>query len=78
MEVSNQDKACAYLQGDRSGRLLKYDPQTKSTTFIAGDFYFSNGVALGPDESSVLVVETVNLRVLRVWLKGPKASHQFT
>ena len=62
------------LQGEKTGRLLKYDPQSKATTFIAGNFAYSNGVALGPDENSLLVVETVSLRVARIWLKGPKAS----
>lgn len=36
--------------------------------------YFSNGVALAPDGSYVLVVETFAYRIRRYWLKGPQAG----
>ena len=39
--------------------------------------HFANGVALGPDEDSVLVVETSSVKITRHWLKGPKVhTHQ--
>lgn len=62
------------LQGDRTGRLLKYDPSTQQTSFVAGGFFYSNGVALAKDESYLLVVETCTLTVHRIWLKGPQVS----
>jgi sugar lactone lactonase YvrE len=34
--------------------------------------YYSNGVALAPDGSYILVAETGTLRILRHWLQGPK------
>jgi sugar lactone lactonase YvrE len=55
-----------------NGRLLSYDPATKSTRLILSGLYFANGVALGPDQSFVLVAETTKYRVRRVWLSGPK------
>jgi hypothetical protein len=36
------------------------------------NLFFANGVALGPDDEFVLVNETGNGRVQRLWLKGPK------
>jgi hypothetical protein len=37
------------LEHQRTGRVLSYDPQTRSTKLVAGDFSFANGVALSPD-----------------------------
>lgn len=62
------------MQGNKTGRLLKFSPQSKTTSFVSGGIHYANGVALGPEEASVLVVETSHLRVLRHWLKGPKVS----
>ena len=60
------------LQGEATGRLLRYDPATRRTTLIADNLYFPNGVAVAEDASFVLVVETINISVKRFWLKGPK------
>jgi sugar lactone lactonase YvrE len=49
-----------------NGRVLRYDPTSGQTTVIAEDLYFPNGVALTPDESAVLVVETTTRQMLRI------------
>lgn len=54
------------------GRLLAYYPKNKTTKVLLDGLYFANGVALSPDQSFVLVVETNTYRVQRYWLKGPK------
>ena len=56
------------------GRLLSHDPQTRKTTTLASGLHVANGVTLGPDEAYVLVSETLQYRVMRYWLKGPKAG----
>jgi sugar lactone lactonase YvrE len=56
------------------GRLLSYDPNTRKTTTLASGLHVANGVTLGPDEAYVLVSETLQYRVMRYWLKGPKAG----
>lgn len=56
------------------GRFLAYDPATKSTRVLIDQLHFANGVALGPDEAFVLVVETGEYKVWRYWLKGPSAG----
>jgi sugar lactone lactonase YvrE len=56
------------------GRLLSYDPHTKKTTTLVSGLHVANGVALGPDEAYILVSETLQYRVMRYWLKGPKAG----
>ena len=55
-----------------NGRLLAYDPRTKATRTLLKDLSFANGVAVSPDGSFVLAVETAAYRIHRVWLNGPK------
>jgi len=63
------------LEHQPNGRLLAFDPGTKQTRVILRDLFFSNGVAVSPDQSFVLVCETGSYRVRRVWIRGPKAGH---
>jgi len=55
------------LEHGPNGRLLAYDPKSKSTRTILSHLSFANGVAVSPDQSFVLVVETGEYRVHRVW-----------
>jgi sugar lactone lactonase YvrE len=55
-----------------NGRLLGYDPGSKITRVVLGDLYFANGVAISPDGTFLLVVDTGAYRVRRVWLNGPR------
>ncbi|MBK8260865.1 MAG: SMP-30/gluconolactonase/LRE family protein [Nannocystis sp.] len=57
-----------------NGRLLVYEPSTRTTRLLLGDLHFANGVALGRDEASVVVTELSEYRVRRVWLTGPRAG----
>ncbi|XP_042517833.1 protein STRICTOSIDINE SYNTHASE-LIKE 10-like [Macadamia integrifolia] len=66
--------AAIIFNGDRTGRLLKYDPSTKTVTVLLGNLAFPNGVAVSHDGTFVLVTETSTGGVQRYWLKGPKAS----
>jgi sugar lactone lactonase YvrE len=54
-----------------SGRLLMYRPE-RGVELLLGGLYFANGVALAPDESYVLVAETMSYRIRRVYLQGPR------
>lgn len=60
------------LEHRPNGRLLAYDPKTLKVRTIFAGIHFANGVAVSPDQSFVLVNETGEYRVLRVWLIGPK------
>lgn len=55
-----------------NGRFLAYDPKTKTTGMLLGALAFANGVAVSPDQSFALVVETGAYRVHRYWLTGSK------
>lgn len=60
------------LEHRPNGRFLVHDPATKQTKVLLKDLYFANGVAVAPDQTFVLVVETGLFRVQKYWLAGPK------
>uniref|UniRef100_A0A803QQL4 Strictosidine synthase conserved region domain-containing protein n=1 Tax=Cannabis sativa TaxID=3483 RepID=A0A803QQL4_CANSA len=62
------------LSGERTGRLIKYDPRTKKTTVLLRGLAFPNGVALSNDKSFLLLVESTTMKIFRYWLRGPKAQ----
>ncbi|HJT67095.1 MAG TPA: SMP-30/gluconolactonase/LRE family protein [Pyrinomonadaceae bacterium] len=60
------------LEHQPNGRLLAWDPKTQKARTLLPGMYFANGVAVSPDQSFVLAVETGMYRVQRYWLTGPK------
>jgi sugar lactone lactonase YvrE len=62
------------LEAKPHGRFLSYNLNTGETKLLVDNLYFANGVALSQDEDFVLVNETYRYRILRYWLKGPKAG----
>jgi sugar lactone lactonase YvrE len=54
------------------GRLLAYHQDTDAVQVLLDGLYYANGVALSADASFVLVVETTEYRVRRLWLAGPR------
>ncbi len=59
------------LESAGNGRLLRYDPANGRIETLVDGLFFANGVAVAPDASFVLVVETTRHRVLKHWLTGP-------
>ncbi|KAK9669844.1 hypothetical protein RND81_13G158700 [Saponaria officinalis] len=54
------------------GRLLSFNPNTNETKVLLRDLYFPNGVAVSPDQISVIFCETPLKRCRRYWLEGSK------
>lgn len=54
------------------GRIIEYNPATKTSTVLADGINFANGVALSHDEKFVLYNETGHYRVMRLALDGDK------
>jgi sugar lactone lactonase YvrE len=54
------------LEQAATGRVLEYDPATKTTRVVARGLSFANGVALSADERSLYVNETGQYRVWKV------------
>jgi sugar lactone lactonase YvrE len=64
------------LESQPHGRLLSYHPDNGQIKVLLSDLYFANGVALSQQEDFLLVNETYRYRIIRYWLKGPKAGTQ--
>ncbi len=64
------------LEAKPHGRFMSYDPATGQVKVLLKNLYFANGVALSQREDFVLVNETYRYRIVRYWLKGPKAGTQ--
>jgi len=54
------------------GRLFAYYPETKTTRMLLDGLWYANGVVVSPDQSFVLVAESLGNRMMRYWLTGPK------
>ncbi|EOA24346.1 hypothetical protein CARUB_v10017585mg [Capsella rubella] len=66
----------SFMTVDKTGRFIKYDRSSKKATVLLHGLSFPNGVTLSKDRSFVLVDETTNFKILRLWLSGPKAGTQ--
>nr|CAX73525.1 Strictosidine synthase-like 2 [Schistosoma japonicum] len=64
----------ALLEGAPSGRLIMVDTKTGEYSHILGDLRFPNGIVLHNDGKSILFVETMKLRVLRLSLDSGKVT----
>ena len=60
--------------GDKSGRLLKFDPKTNQVAVLLKNLMFPNGVALSKNGDFLLVAETTNCRILKYSLEPSKAG----
>lgn len=56
------------------GRLLRHDPETGATEVLLDGLQFANGVAVMPDQQSVLVAETGGYDIIRYWIAGERAG----
>jgi len=54
------------IEQSSTGRILEYDPATKTTRIVAKGFSFANGVALSHDEQTLFVAETGKYRVWKI------------
>ncbi|KDP43882.1 hypothetical protein JCGZ_20892 [Jatropha curcas] len=62
------------LEGESTGRLLRYDPPTKETHVVLDGLAFPNGVQLSKDQTFLLFTETTNCRLMKYWLEGPRTG----
>ena len=62
------------LESRPNGRLVKYDIGTGECVDVLDELYFANGIAVSPDETYVLVNETMRYRTKRVFVRGPRAG----
>ncbi len=58
------------LEQAATGRILEYDPASKTTRIVARGFSFANGVALSQDEQTLFVNETGKYRLWKIAVKA--------
>lgn len=58
--------------GSGTGRVLVYDPNTKTTKTLLNNLRFANGITLSPNNDFLIVCETFGVRLTRIWLSGDK------
>lgn len=46
------------LEGKPHGRLMSFDPITRTTRVLLKDLYFANGVSMSPDQTHLVFCET--------------------
>lgn len=56
------------------GRLLRHNPETGETDVLLDGLQFANGVAVMPDQQSVLVAETGGYDIIRYWVAGERSG----
>ncbi|KAL6642225.1 hypothetical protein ACP70R_020406 [Stipagrostis hirtigluma subsp. patula] len=62
------------ISGDKTGRLLKYDKKNNQVEVLVDGLAFPNGLAMSTDGTYLLLAETTTGKILRYWIKTPKAS----
>ncbi len=54
------------IEQSSTGRILEYDPATRTTRIVATGLSFANGVALSRDEQTLFVAEPGTSRVWKI------------
>ncbi|MGE3308028.1 MAG: ABC transporter permease, partial [Rhizobiaceae bacterium] len=60
------------LESRGNGRIICYDPSTRTTRTVLKNLVFPNGICMMHDGQSFLFAETWACRVSRYWFDGPK------
>jgi len=62
------------LEARGNGRIICYDPNTRTTRTVLRGLKFPNGVCVASDGQSILFAETWGCTVKRYWFAGPKTG----
>ncbi|GJN08373.1 hypothetical protein PR202_ga26284 [Eleusine coracana subsp. coracana] len=74
MRYNRKDHLNILLEGEGTGRLLRYDPETSEVNVVLNGLVFPNGVQISEDQQFLLFSETTNCRIMRYWLEGPRTG----
>jgi sugar lactone lactonase YvrE len=64
------------MEAAANGRIVLYDPTSKSARTLVDGVAFANGVAVVEDGNAVLFASSTRHRIDRYWLSGPKAGQR--
>lgn len=60
------------MEHSDNGRVIEFDPSSKESRVVLDGLTFANGVTLDPNGQFLLVVETGEYKVIKLWLAGEK------
>ncbi len=60
------------VEHGKTGRIVEYDPVSNTSRIVLKGLNFANGVASDPNGQFILVNETGEYRVWKLWVDGPK------
>ncbi len=60
------------VEHQKTGRIIEFDPMTQKASVIKADLSFANGVAAPEAGDFILVNETCEYRVWKIWITGEK------
>ncbi|KAL5232563.1 hypothetical protein ABZP36_031339 [Zizania latifolia] len=60
------------LEARPHGRLMSFDPSTRRTAVLVRDLYFANGVAVSPDQDSLIFCESLMRKCSTYHIRGDK------
>ncbi|XP_020254232.1 protein STRICTOSIDINE SYNTHASE-LIKE 10-like [Asparagus officinalis] len=69
MKFQRREFLKAIISGDKTGRVLSYNPQTKEVKVLLNNLSFPNGIALSQGGTFLLIAETTTCRILRYGLQ---------
>ncbi len=61
------------IEHSDNARVIEFDPSTGVSKVVKSNLTFANGIAADPAGGFLLIVETGEYRVWKLWLNGPKA-----
>jgi sugar lactone lactonase YvrE len=64
-----------YLEPDPTGRVIKYDLNSKKVSVVLDHLYFPNGIEVNDDKTALLINELAKRRILKHYISGPKAGN---
>ncbi|KAJ4780249.1 Calcium-dependent phosphotriesterase superfamily protein [Rhynchospora pubera] len=73
-QYHRRDFMSTIISGDRTSRLMKYDPKTNQVEILLDNLSFLNGVLLSQNRSYLIFAETTNCNIFKYWLQGSKAK----
>ena len=60
------------VEHDTTGRIIEFDPKSRQAKIIKADLSFANGVAASLSDDYILVNETGEYRVWKIWIEGER------
>lgn len=64
------------VEHETSGRILRYDEDTKQVTVVASGIGFPNGVEITDDREAILYNELNKRRIFKLYIRGPRKGER--